>query len=155
MASRENFSRFQEENPGIQLTYTQWANVIYLFNYGIRDEILDTGTIFKLPWGLGKLTISKKKRKKLVTLPTGEEKVNLAVDWKKTKEKGRYIYHMNYHTDGFSFKWKWFPETARFKYHRIWVFKPSRVSSRLITHYLKTYDAAIKYHEWHTVKIYR
>lgn len=150
MASKENYNLFLQENPKIKLSFLEWSNIIYSFNYEFRDEILETGDIHKLPWGFGELAISKKKRKPKVVDPTGIERVNLPVDWAKSRKAGKRIYHMNFHTNGFTFKWKWFPRTGRFKHHKLWVFKPSRVSSRLITHYINKGYAA-KYKEWHLV----
>ena len=73
------------------------------------------------------------------------------VDWKKTKEKGFKIYHMNNHTEGNTFRWLWVFGTQRFFQSEIWSFKPSRVSSRLIAHYIKLgYNS--KYLNWKSVK---
>jgi len=151
MASKENYSLFCQENPKIQLSFLEWSNILYSFNYGLRDYALETGEVVKFPWGLGEFVISKKKAKRFKIAPDGKEYVNLAVDWQKTKKAGKYIYHLNHHTNGFRFKWKWFCYTARFKSHKLWVFKPSRVSSRLITHYISQ-SYAPKYKEWDKIK---
>lgn len=151
MASRDNYELFCKDRPNINLSFLEWSNIIYSFNYGMRDYALETGEIIKFPWGLGELVISKKKSRKFITDPQGIERVNLAIDWAKTRKLGKKIYHLNHHTNGFRFKWKWFSYTARFKYHKMWVFKPSRVSSRLITHYINQ-NYASKYMEWDSVK---
>src|SRR5688572_14449779 len=90
-ASKENWKRFSEEFPEIKLSYLEWSNIIYSFNYNIRDYCLETGNKIKLPWGFGDIAISKRRRKKKVTLPNGEERINLAIDWKKTKLLGKKI----------------------------------------------------------------
>lgn len=64
--------------------------------------------------------------------------INLPIDWKKTKEKGKRVYNFNYDTEGFYFGWKWFKQNARLKQANTWAFKPSRVTSRLITHFVRT-----------------
>ena len=80
-----------------------------------------------------------------------DEFINLAVDWKKTKEKGKIIYNFNYHTEGYFFGWVWFKESTRFKHSDLWYFKPTRVTSRLLAHYIQTND---KYqHIYRTWKI--
>lgn len=150
-ASKDNWKRFCEEFPDINLSYLDWSNIIYNFNYNLRDYCLETGDKIKLPWGFGDIAISKKKRKKRITLPNGEERINLAIDWKKTKELGKRIYHFNFHTNGFNFKWKWFPSSGRFKGHYVWVFKPSRISSRLISHYVNVENQQFKYKEWESI----
>ena len=152
--SRDTYDRFCEENPEITLSYNEYCNIIYTYMYNFRNYVLETGEKRKLPFGIGAFAISKKKMIRTLTIPeTGEEKVGLPVDWVKTKKAGKYIYHMNYHTEGFRFKWKWFIYSAIFYKADVWSFKPSRVSSRLITHYIKqdpTYQQ--KYKEWHLLK---
>jgi len=69
-----------------------------------------------------------------------KEFVNLPIDWKKTREKGKRIYNFNFHTEGYFFGWMWFKDSARLKHTELWYFKPSRTTSRMLSHYLKTND---------------
>jgi len=146
-ASLENYKNFCKKHPTIKLTYDEWRNIIYSFNDAFKNYILETGEKAKLPFGFGEFSINKKKRRKLKGL--NDEFINLPVDWKKTKEKGKIIYNFNYHTEGFFFGWKWFKETARLKNADLWYFKPSRTTSRLLSHYIKTNDKYQHiYREW-------
>jgi hypothetical protein len=81
----------------------------------------------------------------------GKEIIIMPVDWKKTRERGKKIYHMNFHTDGYRFKWRWFVKQARFKFSKYWVFKPSRVTSRKIAEYVLKPNSDYRhiYREWH------
>jgi hypothetical protein len=147
-ASRENYRLFCKKFPSIKLTYVEWENIIYSFNDLFREHILETGNKEKIPMGLGEVTIIKKKRKKM-KMVDGVEKINLPIDWKKTKEKGKVIYNFNYHTEGFFFGWHWFNLSARFKHSNLWFFRPCRVTSRLINHYIKVDDKYQHiYQEW-------
>lgn len=138
MTSRENYVLFCEEYPEISLSFVEWQNIIYHFNEGFRDYILETGNSAKLPYGFGDFCVAKKKRKKMYTdKVTGEKYINLPIDWKKTKEAGEYVYHFNSSTEGYTFKIYWFRSSARFKYSECWSFKPLRITSRLITHHLR------------------
>lgn len=146
-ASLENYKNFCKKHPTIKLTYDEWRNIIYSFNDAFKNYILETGEKAKLPFGFGEFSINKKKRRKKKGL--NDEFINLPVDWKKTKEKGKIIYNFNYHTEGFFFGWMWFKESARLKHTELWYFKPSRTTSRLLSHYLKTDDKYQHiYHEW-------
>lgn len=148
--SRENYKDFRKKNPTIKIEYSVWKEIIYLYNESFRDYILETGNKEKLPFGFGEFSIVKKKRKQFKVNPkTGQQFINLPIDWKKTREKGKVIYNMNYHTEGFFFGWHWFKKTARIKYPNLWYFKPGRASSRLIAHYIRIDD---KYQ--HTYKEY-
>ena len=139
-SSKDNYNKFCKNNPSIKLTYDEWRNILYTFNESYKEYILETGHKAKLPYGFGEFSINKKKRRRLKNNIDGKEFVNLPIDWQKTKEKGKVIYNFNYHTEGYFFGWMWFKSTARFKNSDLWYFKPSRLTSRLLSHYLKTSD---------------
>lgn len=136
-ASKDNYKNFCKKHSEIKLTFDEWKNVIYSFNEAFRNYILETGDKEKLPYGFGEFSINKKKRKKMKGIDD-KEFVNLPVDWPRTKEKGKIIYNFNYHTEGYFFGWVWFKDTARIKGTKFWYFKPSRVTSRMLAHYIKT-----------------
>jgi nucleoid DNA-binding protein len=147
-ASKENYNNFCKKYPTIQITFDNWRNILYTYNESFKEYILETGDKAKLPYGFGEFSINKKKRRRLKG-KDGKEFVNLAIDWQKTKEKGKVIYNFNYHTEGYFFGWMWFKTSARFKNSDLWYFKPSRLTSRLLSHYLKTSDKYQHiYKEW-------
>ena len=147
-ASKSNYEDFCKKNPTIKLTFKEWKKIIYTFSEVFRTYILETGEKIKLPSGFGQLSIVKKKRKKVNTV-NGEQFVNLSIDWKKTKEKGKVIYNFNHHTEGFFFGWLWFKRTSRLKHPDLWFFKPCRSTSRLITEYINKDDKYQHiYKEW-------
>ena len=139
-SSKDSYNNFCKKHPAIILTYDEWRNILYTYNESFKEYILETGEKARLPFGFGEFSINKKKRRKLKNNIDGKEFVNLPIDWQKTKEKGKVIYNFNYHTEGFFFGWMWFKQTARFKNSDLWYFKPSRLTSRLLSHYLKTND---------------
>jgi nucleoid DNA-binding protein len=148
-SSKDNYKSFCKKQPLIKLTFDEWRNIIYIYIESYKQYILETGERAKLPFGFGEFSINKKKRRKIKGVD-GKEFVNLPIDWKKTKEKGKRIYNFNYHTEGYFFGWVWFKNTARFQNTDLWYFKPSRSTSRLLSHYLKIDD---KYqHIYHTWK---
>ena len=79
----------------------------------------------------------------------GREFINLPVDWKKTREKGKIIYNFNYDTEGYFFGWVWFKRSTRIRHSVLWYFKPCRNTSRLLAHYIKA-DPKYQhiYREW-------
>lgn len=147
-SSKDNYNQFCKRHPSITLTYDEWRNIIYTYNELFKEYILETGEKAKLPYGFGDFSINKKKRRR-IKLADGKEFVNLPIDWQKTKEKGKVIYNFNYHTEGYFFGWMWFKPSSRFKNSDLWYFKPSRLTSRLLSHYLKTSDKYQHiYNEW-------
>jgi len=148
-SSKDSYNNFCKKHTSIKLTYDEWRNILYTYNESFKEYILETGEKVKLPFGFGEFSINKKKRRKLKNNIDGKEFVNLPIDWQKTKEKGKVIYNFNYHTEGYFFGWMWFKSTARFKNSDLWYFKPSRLTSRLLSHYLKTSDKyQYIYNEW-------
>jgi hypothetical protein len=135
--SKENYIDFCKKNVTILLSYKQWVSIVYGFNELFREYVLETGERVKLPFGIGEFSIIKKKRVKRKEV-NGREIINLPIDWQKTKEKGKYIYNFNFHTEGYFFGWRWHKCTARFTQADLWYFKPCRNTSRLLAHYLKT-----------------
>lgn len=129
---------FKNKYPESKLTLDEWKNIIYCFNEGMRDYALETGDAVKFPWGFGEYSVVKKKRKRIKVTPDGREFINLPVDWKRTKEKGKIVYNFNFHTEGYFFGWNWNKKITRIFLSDYWYFKPTRSSSRIITHYLKS-----------------
>jgi len=136
-ASKDNYIDFCKKYKEIKLTFIEWKNIIYIYNDYYRNYILESGDKVKMPFGFGEFSIIKKKRK-LKNIINGEEHINLPVDWQATRKAGKKIYNFNRHTDGYFFGWYWFKKKSRIKLPKLWFFKPSRTTSRLINHYLTT-----------------
>ena len=137
--SVENYKRFCREHKNLKkLSYREWSEIIYQFNEEFRNYILETGDKEKLCNAFGAFSIVKKKRKIKKVGPNGKEYINLPIDWKKSKEKRKTIYNFNHHTEGYFFGWIWFKIESKVSFKTLWRFKPSRVSSRMIAHYIST-----------------
>lgn len=147
---RANYLEFCKNYPNIKITSSEWKNIIYSFSEEFKFYILESGEKAKLPFNLGTFYIGKKKRKQFKG--KNNEYINMAVDWVKSKELGKKIYNFNYHTEGFFFGWKWERPRASFFHISLWDFKPSRVTSRLLAHYLKSDNKYMNlYKEWETM----
>lgn len=151
MTSRKTYKKFVESHPQLDIDYNDFVNVIYSFNYAFRDYLFETGMKGKLPWGLGDFAVSKRRPKKIKTLSDGREVMNLPVNWELSRKAGKRVYHFNFHTQGFKFRIKWFYRSARFFHSELFVFKPSRVTSRLIKHYIDM-GYQDRYYEWDVLK---
>lgn len=140
MSQKINYTNFQKKHPEVDITFDEWKNVVYSFMEAYKTQVLETGYKVRLPAGFGEIAINKKKRRKITITHEGKEFINLPIDWKRSKEKNKHIYNFNYHTDGYYFGWKWFRNSANFRLKDYWYFKPSRVTSRLLAHYIKVDD---------------
>lgn len=147
-SSIHNFKKFKLLHPEVDITYKQWFKIIETYMHEYRDYILESGDLANSFWGFGEFSISKKKPKQFYIDKDGNERVNMAVDWVKTRKLGKKVYLYNYHTDGWSCKWWWNIKTARFKMSSLFIFKASRVSSRKLKEYLtKTSERYIEYYK--------
>lgn len=147
-SSKANYKQFRKDFPEHkQLTYDEWRNILYAFSEEFKFYILETGEKAKLPFGFGEFSINKKKRKR--TRGPNDEFINLPIDWPATHKKGKLIYNMNYHTEGYFFGWKWFKPFVSLKFSNLWYFKPARLTSRILAHYLHSDKKYMNlYREW-------
>lgn len=99
-------------------------------------KALDTGEPVKLPFGFGKLVPSKYKTRLYKVGNDGERHVALPVDWQKSRQEGYKVYNMNFHSDGYGFKWRWMVSYARIHQSDLWVMKPTRWASRELAKYV-------------------
>jgi hypothetical protein len=135
--SKKCYLDYKSLNPDTPITLNQYYHIITRYHELIFEYALVTGNEVKLPYGFGPIQVVKWKPKKVVKDPKGGEHINLAIDWAKTKEKGKYVYHINAHTDGYRFKWRWAPALSRIENADIYLFKPCRKMSRMLAKYLK------------------
>lgn len=134
----QSFKAYKQEHPNINITYQQFNQILRTCNAMIVDHILDSGEKFRLPYGFGDLSIHKWIPKRWrINKVTGKQVNNYSIDWKKTREKGKHILHLNYHTQRYKFRWVWFISSSRLKYAYVFTFKPNRAASRKLAQYLK------------------
>lgn len=145
---KESYADFKHTHKDIKLSFEEWKTIIYGFNEAFRDYLLESGEKGRLPSGTGEFAIIKRERT-TTKIKDGKPYINLPIDWKKTKEKGKRIYNFNFHTEGYFFGWKWFKRSSRAKFKELWYFKANRTNARMLAHYLnvdKKYQHIYK--EW-------
>lgn len=85
------------EKENIKFSYKECIKIINQCNDNIADVIVEENDGFKLPFGLGYLCAIRFKPK------------NIAIDWNGTRKNGgKFVYHNNLATFGFSAGVKWF-----------------------------------------------
>lgn len=142
-ASKENYNLFCEKNKSISISFDQYKKIIYLYNQKIVDYLIETGLPVKLPFGLGPLEIVKYKPRGTKITQSGKVVPRLGIDWLKTKEYGKYVYHLNSNTDGYKYYFRWDSRKSRLKNFIIWKLEMARVHSRKLSALLK--DSKSKY----------
>ena len=148
--SAEALADFRRQYPSVNITWYQFESILRHCNGMIMEHIMESGERFKLPHGFGEISIHKWKPKRRRKIPDGREVNNLPIDWKKTRELGKKVFHLNHHTGGYKCRWVWFATAARFKHSQIFNFKPNRAPSRKLAQYLKLPNSPYiqKYRHW-------
>lgn len=149
--SKANYERFLKEHKLTEqdISFEKFVKNLKVCNWMFIEYALRTGQKVQLPFGFGCLAINKRKPKRYVEF-NGKRYLNLRVDWAKTKQVGKKVYHTNDHTDGYSYKWMWFPKDAKFHLSELYVFKATRLASRAINKYIRKPNSIYKdlYLEW-------
>lgn len=126
------------EEKKIELPFDVCKKIIESCNKNIAEVVVEELDGFKLPFGLGYICAGK-------YIPT-----NPMIDWKKSNEVGKYIYHTNLHTNGYAVKAYWFRvgRIDNTKFHQVYKFSPYKTLSTLIS---KAFGTGKKnYTDWAT-----
>ena len=125
---KEAYKDYQKKNtdPVYGVDYKTYREICEDFNKEISDEIINNACEFTLPGRLGSIRIKKIKGNKVQR-----------IDWKSTKESNVKVYHLNWHTDGYYYKWFWHKQKALFKNKSAYSFTPIRRNKRELARLLK------------------
>lgn len=149
--SKANYTRFLKEQNLTEkdLSYKKFSQVLKTCNWMWIEYALLSGGKVRLPHGFGDIAVNKKMLARFKEWE-GKQYVNLKIDWATTKKIGKRVYHTNEHTDGYNFKWTWFPGSSKIHLADVYVFKPCRYASRALAKYIKKPGATYKdnYLEW-------
>lgn len=97
--NRGEYELFKLKYPDSEITYHTFINILKESTKAIRGHILDNPLGFKLPHNIGYIAVDKFKSKHDY----------IAVDWVNTKRLGHYIPLTNFHSFGYMYKIKFYP----------------------------------------------
>lgn len=129
------FRNVLQKEVETELDYKQCKTLIEGVSKVIAHTLRNEPDGFKLPHGMGYLCTTLFKPKKD------------QIDYKKTKELGKTVYHVNLHSDGLSPHVKWFRvgRTDHVELHDIFKFKTYRLLSRSVAQAMKN---GKQYRQW-------
>lgn len=124
-----------------KITYKLYKEIVFTLNKEVGEHILETGCRFRLPFGMGDITIGKKRQKIRY-----KHHIVLPIDWVESKRLKKTVYILNSHTDEYRYRWFWFrPERNQgLKFISIWAFNMSRLMSRGLAKKLKIHNSPYK-----------
>lgn len=114
------YKQFKEKNPETKLTSSEFKNIINEINTFYIDYILDSGHMVFLPNGMGKMCISKNRRRMGYKKDGVTKVLKAPINYAETKKQGKTIYYMNEHTDGFSYKYTWLKKASYIDHCAMW-----------------------------------
>ena len=142
---KDSFIQYNKETKKgseFDIDYRTYRALCQDFNKAISKDILHHSKELKVPYRLGNIRIKKSKMNF-----SPDKRKYLKVDWKKTKETGIRVYHLNEHTDDFKFRWYWEKSKAIIKNKRSYYFEATRDNKRTLAKLLKSEDINIDYFE--------
>lgn len=143
-ASKDNYKSFKEQHPGVDISFSQFVAIIRAWNTLFMDTLISSGDQGRIPHGLGKPAIRKYKPTTKKKTREGVEYTKRPINWQKTKELGKYVYYLNFHTDGWQYFFQWRHQDCKLRSATIWMFEPARVHSRRLAQLLKDPESKLK-----------
>jgi hypothetical protein len=120
----------------LQVDYKTFRNICDEYNKDVVQKVLFESETSKFPVRMGTLRVKKTKM-------SFSNKNKLRIDWQKSKEFKKRIYHMNEHTSGYKYKFFW--KRGIVKNITAYSFIPTRTMSRALATILKDKDRELDY----------
>lgn len=95
-----------------------YKQVVHKFFIEVFKKMIYENFIFMLPYGGGTISI-KSYKPSIDEIKKGRKYIN----WKKTKEKGKKIYYLNKHSNGYSYYFKWDKSFVKFRNRKFYKFR--------------------------------
>lgn len=119
----------KQENDLYYVTYKEYRKIISDYFKQVLENMYK-GYTFYIPFGLGKTYIIKKK--------IGIEVDSLTPDWNLTNKYGKLVYHLNEHSNGYRYNFKWDKSACKNKGHQLYRLVFTRGNKRQLAEYIKT-----------------
>jgi hypothetical protein len=141
------YERFCAAHPELNISFDVWKTIISTLNSNYADYIIETGDVVQLFPGIGPHYIVKRKNQKYIECKTlGKTFIGLSTDWKKTRLAGKPVYHLNAHSDGLNYSWKWLRDKSKYLIcPNLWYFTACRRSKRGLAAFAKLPESPAKH----------
>lgn len=126
----ESYKQDIEPDTVYDVDFDTYRAIIYDYFKFIRDQIIQEGKEFYLPYRLGTIQIIKRQPKTYTSK-------SLRYDWKSMKELGKPVYYLNEHTQGFKYRFHWLKQDCLFTNKTKYMFIASRDNKRWLARILK------------------
>ncbi len=127
----EDYIKDKDEDSPYYITKNEYIEIIEDYTKSIVHEIMDKSSIFKMPYRLGTLQVVKLQS-------SNNRNKKYSVDFNLTNKYGKTIYHLNEHSDGYKYMFKWCKLKSVVKNKTKYRFVPSRTNKRQLATNIKT-----------------
>lgn len=127
-----------DSNKLYKVDYKIYKRVLSDYFKEVMRSIIYDGIIFHMPLRLGYIRVTKRK----ITV----DKLNrFGINWVETVKHKKVIYHLNQHSKGYVYRFKWDKENCYIPNLYFYKFVPSRSNKRTLAHVIK--DNKVDYYE--------
>lgn len=119
-----------DEGSPYHVSYEEYAAIVRDFFKEVANEILAKASTFRMPYRLGSLRIVKLKSNM-------SRNRRYSVDFNLTNKFGKTIYHLNEHSGGYKYMFKWDKVENQTKHNSFYRFKATRTNARELAKNIK------------------
>jgi len=118
------------DNELYKVDFKTFKKIITTYYLRMLDDVLYKGVEYKFPYRLGKIRVIKRK--------VDVNNLNrFGIDWTESVKYNKQIYHLNNHTNGFVYRFKWIKENTNVPNLYFYKFVPSRMIKRKLAQVIK------------------
>ncbi len=128
----DEYIKDKEEIGPYNITRAEYRTIVEDYIKMVMDEILNKASNFKLPFRLGDLRVVK------LDSSLGRKR-RYSIDFSLTQKYGKPIYHLNEHSGGFKYMFKWSKKDMYVKHGVFYRFIPTRTNKRRLAYNIKNY----------------
>ncbi len=118
------------ENSPYHIEYEEYLNIVKDYIKMVMDNIIDKADVFKMPYRLGNLRVVK-----LDSSLSRNKRYSL--DFKLTQKYGKPIFHLNEHSKGYKYMFKWDKLKSIVRHKSFYRFIPTRSNKRKLAYNIK------------------
>lgn len=127
----DSYNKYVEGNQLYYINRHVFRDIINDYFKYLASEIIDKGRDVRIPARLGYLCVVKNK-------PTKLNSKYLQVDFKETKKISKRVFHMNEHSDGYKYKFKWSKLSMILALKNLYELKMTRANKRYLATVIKS-----------------
>ena len=125
---KEYVLEYKDNELYSSIDYKTFVKLTEEYYRRLMDAVLVNGALFKLPYRMGYLRVAKQK----ILYDH-----RIAVDWDTTNKVGKKVYHLNDHTKGYKYIFKWTKANIIMKYCSLYRLVITRANKRRLASLLK------------------